>query len=220
MGRFCFICGKKTDKLIDGMCEDCYIKRLKLADVPRKINIIKCPKCGRIRIGFKWYRESEDVLRKVIKKNINLREKVDRIDIDRINSLFEVVLYKKVIERTKIERHVVRLHYDKRICELCAKKESGYYRARLQLRGEVNDNVLKFVEKKLNGIDRVFFTVKRVKGGYDFLINSKSAVKKLEKSMGRKYNIEIKRGYKLVTRKLGRNIYRDVVSIRIKDIYR
>ncbi|MCD6563846.1 MAG: hypothetical protein J7K23_08050 [Thermoproteales archaeon] len=53
---FCPVCGKKVERLYNGMCEGCYKKTHPLINIPNKpIDIIVCPICGSYRIGKKWY---------------------------------------------------------------------------------------------------------------------------------------------------------------------
>ena len=60
--KFCFLCGKKTEKLIEGYCEECYNKEFKLIEAPKEISFIICSRCNRIKYKNKW----KDIYRSVI----------------------------------------------------------------------------------------------------------------------------------------------------------
>ncbi len=78
MKKFCYRCGKITDDLKDGLCSEC---RRELEnenkELERKvIEIIICPRCGRIKKDGKWeYDDVEELKSKYKSEGFEVREK-------------------------------------------------------------------------------------------------------------------------------------------------
>ena len=96
------------------------------------------------------------------------------------------------------------------------KMRSGYYEAKLQLRGNIPVNIIEFIENHIGKMrnKNAFFRPERVKSGIDIYVGSKSSANNLAEQMKRQLKAELKRSYKLHTRREGKNIYRDVISVR------
>ena len=171
--EFCFVCGKQTEELIDGMCSDCYEKNKK----PKKIKLIDyllCPRCGRIKFRGKWG-----------KKEIG----------EGFNKIGEG------------------------ICDDCSREKGGYYEAIIQIRGDHPHKFLRLVESTIqkSKAPRNFFTLKEVKGGYDFRIGNKVVISEIAKE-SKHMGAEIKRTYKIFARTDGRDVYRTTLLIRSSGI--
>jgi len=215
MQHSCLLCRKTTDKLINGYCEECYKKEFKLIEIPHKIEIIQCKNCGKINSRNKWYHTS---IENEFLKTVRIKGKDVKIKLEKSKTGFRVFAKGYVNGDYREERNHVEISINNRICPICAKKKSGYYEATLQLRGNYNDQILNFIETQLNKIEgrdnKAFFRTKKVRGGVDYLIGSKSATNKVAELLKRQFNAELKRSYKLHTRKEGMNIYRDVILVR------
>ncbi|RLF45673.1 MAG: NMD protein affecting ribosome stability and mRNA decay, partial [Thermoplasmata archaeon] len=69
--KICIECGKEVAELYDGLCRECYIKSHAFTDLPRRIYLTTCPKCGRVRYKNSWREESIDnAIRKAIKGSL------------------------------------------------------------------------------------------------------------------------------------------------------
>lgn len=88
-------------------------------------------------------------------------------------------------------------------------RHPDYYEAILQLRGfEEVPEILKVLR------------IKEVKGGTDIYVESKLLARNLVKRLRKTFPVEIKRSFRLWGRKDGRNIYKNIISIRkIKNAY-
>ena len=80
MNKFCPSCGKKTDHLIENLCEDCFKEREVLLRIPSIIRVEKCARCSKIRDGNKWTNDVESFLKKKIEKKLKLDELKIKID--------------------------------------------------------------------------------------------------------------------------------------------
>jgi len=210
--KFCFLCGKKTENLIKGYCEECYNKKFKLIEVPEEILVTICSKCNRIKEGNKW----KDIeIDEFLRNKIKILGKDVKIKIE-INDVLKVFAkgFLEGSKNLKEEVHEVKLKTKKEVCLECSRKYSDYYEALIQVRGNLtNDDV--------NSIDDIVlvkkgsYRIKEVKGGYDLFISSKSLGEKITDFLRKKYKAEIKKSYKLVTGKEGKNVYRNIILIRI-----
>jgi nonsense-mediated mRNA decay protein 3 len=191
MRRFCYKCGKQTERLIDGLCEECIEQEMikKVVSIEYWI----CPRCGRIREGKVWKIKSlEDVLKK--------RLKATRIDME------------KGLAETVSGKIRFSLEIRKVTCIHCSRIAGGYYESVLQLRGFSNDEITKITQM----IKEEFFT-KTSKHGHDFYFLKKSSAEKVARRIKKTFkNVEIKKSYKLVTKKDGVDVYRNYVSVRKK----
>ncbi|NIO44314.1 MAG: hypothetical protein GTN36_02060 [Candidatus Aenigmarchaeota archaeon] len=210
--RFCFLCGKKTEKLIKGYCEECYNKKFQLIEVPKEIFVTTCSKCNKIKEGNKWKdMEIDEFLRNKIKifgKNVKIRFEIN--DIVKIYAKGFLEESKKLKE----EFHEVKLKIKKEVCSGCSRKFTDYYETLIQIRGSLTNDDIDSIDDIVL-IKKGFYRIKEVKGGYDFFISSKSLGEKITEILRKKYKAEIKKSYKLVRRKQGKNIYRNIISIRI-----
>jgi len=210
--KFCFLCGKKTEKLIKGYCENCYNKKFKLIEIPKEVLVTICSKCNKIKEGNKWKDiEINEFLRnkiKILGKNVKIRFE--------INDIVKVYAkgFLKDSKNLKGEVHEVKLKIKKEVCLECSRKYSDYYEALIQIRGNLtNDDI--------NSIDDIVlmkkgsYRIEEVKGGYDLFISSKSLGEKITELLRKKYKTEIKKSYKLITSREGKNIYRNIILIRI-----
>ncbi|RKZ25620.1 hypothetical protein DRQ26_05605 [bacterium] len=216
--KFCPLCGKKTDTLFDGLCESCFSKE-KLAKIPKKIKVFVCKNCGKINGNIKL---DENGLKKIIRDNLEVNGELKKIEILKVvdkrknfkkiemevSGLLKGKLEKKEIVETTIE-------IKKRLCETCGKVKGGYYEAIIQIRSDKKvkeREALKVIVKRIekegglitkieekNGID-IYFTPKKI-------LNR--VVKKIPKIK------EIKKSYTLVTKKDGRDLYRNTVLVRL-----
>lgn len=210
--KFCFLCGKRTEKLIKGYCEECYKQKFQLIKIPEEISITTCSKCNRIKEKNKWRDiEIDEVLRgkiKVLGKNVKI--KIEKNDNAKIYA-------KGLLEGSKSlkeEVHEVKIKTKKETCSECSRKIGRYYEAIVQIRGNLtNDDVDSIDDITL--MKKGFYRLEEVKGGYDFFVSSKSLATRITEMLRKRYKTEIKKSYQLATKKEGKDIYRYIVLVRI-----
>jgi len=215
--KFCFLCGKKTEKLIKGYCEECYNKEFQLIKIPKKISYVICNKCNLIKYKNKWRNlRIEDL----IKQNIKILGNNVKVKIE-MNDIFHIKAkgFLKDSEKLKDEIHNVNVIINKTICPLCSKKYGGYYESILQLRGDFSVYITDFIGDQMILISKKdrksFYKIRKVRNGFDFYIGSKAAANKIAELLKKKYNAKVKKSFKLITKKDGKNIYRNIISVRI-----
>ena len=219
-GRFCFVCGKMTDDLVDGMCRDCFGERQDIVVFPKKIEITRCSKCNMVKIGNRWVKWEP----RLILKKAKVKGKVMEVRV-RENRKWHIEIggYPRGSDKTKMEEHDVNVHFNVVTCPVCGKGLSGYYEAVIQVRWKSDSSRTRFnevnelVAEELHSMKErmAFFRVKQRKEGTDFLVGSKKAAKKVVQKLKEKYNADVKESHKLVTKKEGRDLYRNIYSVRI-----
>lgn len=213
--KFCPACGKETNVLFNGLCESCFGERNKLAEIPEKIKIKVCSNCGKIE-GARIRKFNEKEVKKIIMQNIKTNGKIKDIEITErngkvkieVSGLMEGKIEKKEILETKIM-------IKKRLCETCGKVRGGYYEAVLQIRSDDKEKIenalcdMKSMICKRGTITKI----EQTKNGVDIYFTPKKILKYILKSMPK--TKEIKRSYTLVTKKDGRDLYRNTVLVRL-----
>ncbi len=209
--KFCPICGKITEELIEGLCEKCFALKF-LGKLPSKIVIKVCSKCGRIRFGGKLV-SLEKVLEKKLGK-FALPENF-RLTYRIVNSKVVLTIYRR---KKEIGRKEIELKAEKIICKTCKLKLQGYFESKLQLRGDFSEEAKEVIEGFIKGIgkDEFFISkVEKLKEGYDIYLSSKKLAKIVLKFLKKQYNFETKVSRSLWGIKEGKRFYKDTVLVRI-----
>jgi nonsense-mediated mRNA decay protein 3 len=209
--KFCFLCGKKTEDLIEGYCEECYNKEFNLIEVPNEITFVKCTKCDRIRYKNQWRdTEIDELLRdkiKIMGKNVGI--KIVKNDVLHIIAKG----YLKGSKKMKEEKHDVNIKIKKMVCQDCSRRSGGYYEAIIQLRGKTTE-AMDFIDDCIIRENQTF-RVEKIKNGLDIYLADKKFADRVTYEVKKKFNAKIQKNYKLVTRKKGKDIYRSVILVRI-----
>ena len=209
--KFCFLCGKKTDDLIEGYCEECYNKEFNLIEVPKEIKLVRCSKCDRTRYKNQWMdKEIDELLKdkvKVLGRNVKIKIKIN----DNVHVIAKG--YLKGSKTVKEEEHEIIIKIKKIVCQDCSRRTGGYYEAIIQLRGKTTE-AMDFIDDNIIRENQTF-RVEKVKNGLDIYLADKKFANRLTNDVKKKFNAKIKKNYKLVTRKKGKDIYRSVMLVRI-----
>jgi len=217
--KFCFVCGKSTDKLIEGYCEECRGEKENLIEMPKKFELTVCSRCNRVKFNNRWHDSSvEDVLNKKIKT----KGRITKFEIERDGKFYYAIVkgYPEGSTKLREEKERIPVHINKIVCSQCIRKWGGYYEAIVQIRGKYTRPMLDLVEEiveRSKGKDEKAFISKisRVKGGFDYYLGSKKIAMKIASEMKKEYDAEIKKSYELVTQKEGKDVYRNIYSVRI-----
>ncbi len=206
MKKFCFVCGKDTDKLIEGYCEDCYNKKFSLVSFPKDMSYIICTKCKKLKVGTGWEDMSiEDYVKRLIKINGVLTKIVVGDGKVTVTGVLDKC------KKQKEETHDVKLKKIKAICLRCSHEAGGYYEAILQIRCETSQKILDFIDRRIN--QDSYYRVEKVRGGYDLYVGNKAIANEVAELLKKNYKLKIVKSYKMYTRKEGRDMYRTMISV-------
>lgn len=214
--KFCARCGKKTENLFDGLCEDCFKETNELFYVPKTIRISVCKNCGKIKVK-KWERKSID---EAIKSFIKVDGKLKKLNIKKNqvgNKIFVEIkvfgLVKNKVEKTETKNTTVII--EKKLCDVCGKIRGGYYEAVIQLRSDDEEKIKKYLMSVKNIVEKnngALTKVEKNKNGVDLYITPKNLVDKIIRNVP---HTEVKKSYTLVTKKDGKNLYRMTALLRV-----
>lgn len=153
---FCILCGKE-EGLYTNLCESCFRKKNKLASIPLKIKIYKCPHCSAINYKKKWIQDLigiENILMYFINFNdeatatkIILNDTYDNEEMKLSNPALFLEFYKqkkdvkfrvlgKIKELNFEEVHSTEIIIKNNSCDVCSKKFGDYHEAIIQLRAK------------------------------------------------------------------------------------
>jgi len=206
--KFCFVCGKKTEKLIEGYCEDCYNNSFNLIQTPKSIIIFCCSKCKKVKQKNEW----KDIeIENLVKNSIKILGNDVKIEVigNKIFASGNLKDSKKVKDE---ETHEINVKTVKVLCPECSRKLGGYYEAIMQLRGNVSEEVLNFIDKEVK--ERSYYRADHVKGGLNLYIGNKNIANQIADKLKRIYNLEVKKSFKLYTKKEGKDVYKSVFSVK------
>jgi nonsense-mediated mRNA decay protein 3 len=205
--KFCFICGKKTEKLIEGYCEDCYNKSFNLIEVPKELHIFQCIKCSKFRQKNSWI----DVeIENLIKNSIKILGKDVKIKIN--ENKVSATGFLNTSKRVKEEVHEINIKISKILCPECSKRFGGYYESIIQLRGNTSEEILNFIDKEVR--EKSFYKLEPVKEGFNLYIGNKNIANQIVGKLRKRYKLKIKKSFKLYTKKEGKDVYKNVFSIK------
>jgi len=214
----CVECGKRTDKLFNGMCIDCYINSKRFFEFPHEIEIKVCRNCGAYNIDGEWKHENmKKLLREYILKNIkgelNCQPSIDfDRGIIRCESSFEG---RRILEEGKF-----RIKIKKRLCDKCSLMKGGYFEAILQIRKmnkEMEKEMENIVKRRVNEANSFIMKKEKIKDGMDFYIGNKKVAHSIAMELKNIYKAEYKSSSSLVGMKDGQEIYRDTYLVRLPE---
>ena len=206
--KFCFVCGKKTEKLIEGYCEDCYNNSFNLIQTPKEITIHLCNKCKKIKQKNDW---NDVEIEDLIKNNIKVLGNNVKIEVIG-NKIFASGSLKNSKKFKEEETHEINIKTVKVLCTECSRRLGGYYEAIMQLRDNIPEEVLNFIDKEIK--EKSFYRIDYVKGGLNLYIGNKNIANQIADKIKRIYNLEVKKSFKLYTKKEGKDIYKSVFSVK------
>ena len=227
----CVECGKREAKY-DGLCEECFLKKVKFIDIPSHLDIVICPHCGAIKIGGAWKNlEFDKALSEILKKNIKFLHDYDNYNFEvhytKKDGEFDVEVHFKIKYRDLevSEYGIVNFTVKHESCPRCNRFFGNYFEAIIQLRGmqeneieEIKEFLHRRVEHYSKRNENLFITREEEKReGWNFYMSDKKESKKIAKDICNKYGGSLKESPQIAGRKDGRDVYRVTYSVRLPD---
>ncbi|NPA86038.1 MAG: hypothetical protein GXO42_01380 [bacterium] len=177
----CPVCGKKTEKLIEGVCEHCYYSKLAEKLIPAKIKVRLCPSCGKFDAPPE--KKLHDLLRHRLGK-LNVKYQV----LKRDESTYEVY----IVTGNKGIAREVKVEIEKRTCRACSCKAGGYYEAIVQFRGANWQYAARIFRLLVENSPRSFAFIsgeQETRHGVDYRLGSRAVAEQLLKKMEKDYRL-------------------------------
>ncbi len=219
----CIKCGKLVFKK-SIFCKKCLTKQYDLFRV-KSVTVRACKSCKTYEVDknkhWRTFKDDDEVILFLAKKSIRAAGDIKKCSFKVrghgkkyfIDITCTGVLDVPGAKLPKTETREMVITFRRIKCDLCAKLSGNYYEAKLQLRGDNTDALLKAVHKFAGKRDITKIETKRF--GHDVFIMFKKDAKRLANSLKKsRISKEIKKSYKLMREKKGKKLYRDFYAIR------
>lgn len=228
---FCYLCGRITEKLLEGKCAACFSKA-RGVKLPGKLEARVCGECLRYLRRGRWLASRGDLEEAVKLAVENALEEVlagvEAAEKDyvlgevmgaspkkrlvgyelRVTSVYEGLEH-SMVKKGRVEVSLA-------LCDDCVRKRGGYYEAVLQLRGEVLEGEARTeLDSVLHEFRGFISGFREVKGGVDVYMISLGAARRAARALMDRLGGEMRESPRLVGRKNGRELYRVSISLRL-----
>lgn len=224
LSKFCPKCGKETDELYGNekeLCADCYTENYDLLDVPDVVELYVCSTCGRMRKSGDWIEEYT-----LEEQMAALFEKFAEEDVEMELQYWEED--DKMFVRVHAEKGEMSDYYDTELqikkdqCQTCSQFHGGFFKVKMQLRGEdvdlskVADKVAdKAAEVTNEGRKHFLANIEKEGDGFDFYFSTEKIAGEVLNMLKATYDPEVKRSYELIGEEDGQEVYRNIISVRL-----
>lgn len=238
---FCPECGNTDSPMIEGICQNCFLKKFSLLKVPENIEVTVCAHCNAKFEEGKWEESEipeEEIIYRALERSIDIDPHVNK---EKTDIELEILQMRGTIAECYIEAKAevlgkyiqqsfetqVRLRKD--VCPTCSKQQSGYYESVIQLRAD-NRDLTEFEKKTTDVIvdktlanrynkDKLAYLVQKskLKEGNDYYIGSYKSGKKVVEAIQERFGGIIKESPRLISqdKSTGKGLYRIWISIRL-----
>ncbi|MFA4855062.1 MAG: 60S ribosomal export protein NMD3 [archaeon] len=189
--NFCPLCGSEKARFIKGLCEDCFLKKNPVVELPAVIQVEQCRGCGKTRIAGKMSAFDPEKLSALVKKKAkvrNLEKSVVSVSVEENDegSILARVLVKGIIDNVALSfEKTVPVEMKSMQCDACMRLSSQYHAAMIQLRAkDGNSKRLKeLLPKVIAAVESshskdslaVVIEVLKKREGFDLKVGSKKA---------------------------------------------
>lgn len=221
--KFCPRCGREVEKLHgekQRLCSECFPEKHELLEIPGEVEIVVCPTCGRMKKRGDWL-EEYTVEEQLSAKFAEFAEEEVEMELQYWEEDGDTFVRVHARKGDLEDSYDTEVAFHSRECETCSKFSSGFYKVKIQLRGEADlepvSNVVVDKAAEITNEDRSKFlsNIERNDHGYNVYISSEDMAKEILDVLRSRYDPEIKRSYELVGEKDGQEVYRNVVSVRV-----
>lgn len=228
----CPICGKRFEGRLE-MCPECYSDRRELVKVERIVELVRCPRCGRYRLGGRWREmKFEEALTETILNSLRVHPEfrvedveirpLTRGEVGRYSVRVAGTLEGETVEDERLTEVRVRMT----VCERCCREAGGYYESIVQVRADgrdledeelekVREIILKILDKERDNQKAFVSKVVERREGIDFYLGDRNVGRKIARSIVNELGGRIVESKKIHTRRDGRDVYRFTYAVRL-----
>jgi len=203
MEKICPKCGASSnDVTFNGsFCSNCFNESNKPSELPPKITIYTCRECGAQKFRD-WNEDSVEASiisslknKKLGFPEIEILEHEDKVKYENYDEDISIKLLRKTS-----------------ICDICMRRNSNYYEAIVQIRGEEYTQNEEFVNGLINALEKASFisNIVELKEGIDLYVGNKMVTRSVISSMRLKPKVT----YTLYSQKDCKRIYRTTFLLR------
>jgi nonsense-mediated mRNA decay protein 3 len=235
---FCVKCGKEG-KVIDAVCEECYLKGRRFSSIEDHVNLVQCVHCEEWALDKKWLKKPtiEAAAQAAALEAVKL-EKGSVIDKSEISLLAADAANMRVhLDLTINHRDLLVeeeldtiVRFKTGCCGRCSKLQGNYFESTLQIRGRerkltdeeidaILDRVYRIVQKAQEENREIFISkVGRVAGGAggaDVNLSTNAIGKVISRDLADQYGAEVKETAKLAGNQEGHDVFRVTYLVRL-----
>lgn len=224
LSKFCPKCGKETDELYGNekeLCAECYTENHDLLDIPDVVELHVCSTCGRMRKSGNWIEEY------TLQEQLGaLFEQFAEEGVDMELQYWEE--NERMFVRVHAEKGDMRDYYDTELkikkdqCKTCSQFHGGFFKVKMQLRGEdvdlgkVSNRIAdKAAEVTNDGRKHFLANIEQEANGYDFYFSTEKIAGEVLNMLKNTHDPEVKRSYELIGEDDGQEVYRNIISVRL-----
>ncbi|NPA23991.1 MAG: hypothetical protein GXO23_06840 [Crenarchaeota archaeon] len=240
MRRICPVCGREVDRLVDGLCEECYRRSNPLVrDLPRidRLTFRVCVVCGSVLYKGRWTRRL-DVIKRHILDLVKTRGLISKIEIGEISleegeQEVEVKICGRASENMRedyCETYKVYVKLVPDICPTCRSIAMGKERALIQVRyvGDrhsredllVLRHIISQVLAKSEEVQRgAVIDIEESGSGFDIKLTNNTIAKAIASAIHRSFPSKMIESHKLIGMdRSGKPITRLTISIHVLNL--
>lgn len=224
LSTFCPRCGRETERLYGNekkLCPECYPDVYDILEIPNVVEMNICSICGRLRKSGNWIEEY------ALQDQLAARfEEFSEENVDIELQYWEED--QKMFVRVHAFKGDMKAEYDTELkikheqCKTCSQFHGGFYKVKMQLRGEKdlerlsNQIADKAAEVTNEGRKHFLANVEKTSNGYDFYFSTEKIAGEVLRMLKTSHAPEVKRSYELMGEDDGQRVYRNVISVRIE----
>ncbi|MDW7731296.1 MAG: 60S ribosomal export protein NMD3 [Methanolobus sp.] len=235
----CPKCGKDTERLVDGLCQECFFKSSNLVQVPLVLHAKICSSCGARFSRARWTndRTIDEIVIHTVEDELLIHEKADQVELyieprQMTPHLYRVkvevdasVVGESVHQEVETEVRITRL-----ACDMCSRMSGGYFESILQIRatnrrltGEEKKECMSIVNSILARMhkkgDRMAFISNSIddRDGIDLYMGSANSSREICKETVAELGGSFSESPSLFTQKDGKDVYRITYSLRLPE---
>ncbi len=236
---FCPRCGSEDEDLYEGICRSCFVKKARIIDVQKDLEITICAHCSSLLKGIKWEDSDlsdEELVTLAVMENIKPESYVEDLElsveiITIRGSNYECIVHAEatVLGTRILEEHSVNVKIKKGVCPDCSKYASGYFESVIQIRADKRfpspeelstiDAIMRAKTRALSVQNRMAYVsdVAVLKEGVDYYLGSYKAARKLVSAVKDVTGGVVQESPRLVGRdkSRGKDLYRVWISLRL-----
>jgi nonsense-mediated mRNA decay protein 3 len=236
--EFCVVCGRTDRPLSDGLCADCFAKKVPLLTVVDHPKVTVCPVCGSRQVRDRWEPSTSGLFLGAEDLNpflVPLPEVgIRRVSWSEVGVEANARTYEGIatlrFRGTEPEVPVrLKVKLETRSCPDCSRKAGHFYTAQLQLRGpddrlppgarKLRDRLRSTWEAVLPEAKpdwrRALSWAEELPEGWDFFLTETLAARGIAKLLKERTGAKIKESATLWGRKDGRDVYRVTICVRV-----
>ncbi len=234
MRRFCVRCGaleSNNNPLIDHLCLKCFLKERTIAEVPKKLEVVFCPSCGRVYIGGRWLdlgNSVPEVVEALLNNYTKLKvtQPFTHVKFKVTGFLRESTARIEVNARVKgidVSQTVVTdIKMRKQLCPQCHRIRGKGFEAVVQIRSlsGLKEQVSEAIEimNRLKDVSSNVSEVEWLKEGVDIRFLSQGAARKLANVLKKELGAKVKLTWKQAGVKGGKRHSKLTISVRLPGL--